>query len=33
MSFNVAKNIIKNYANHRALDVLSIENPEVAIYG
>ena len=25
MSFFVAKNIIKNYANHRALDDVSIE--------
>ena len=33
MSFFVAKNIIKNYANHRALDNVSIEIPEGAIYG
>lgn len=33
MSFLVAKNIIKNYANHRALDDVSIEIPEGAIYG
>ena len=33
MSFFVAKNIIKNYANHRALDDVSIEIPEGAIYG
>ena len=31
--FFVAKNIIKNYANHRALDDVSIEIPEGAIYG
>ncbi len=33
MSFFVAKNIVKNYANHRALDNVSIEIPEGAIYG
>lgn len=33
MSFFVAKNIIKNYANHRALDNVSIEIPEGSIYG
>ncbi len=33
MSFFIAKNIIKNYANHRALDNVSIEIPEGAIYG
>lgn len=33
MSFFVARNIIKNYANHRALDNVSIEIPEGAIYG
>lgn len=33
MSFFVARNIIKNYANHRALDDVSIEIPEGAIYG
>lgn len=33
MSFFVAKNIIKNYANHRALDDVSIAIPEGAIYG
>lgn len=33
MSFFVAKNIIKNYAGHRALDDVSIEIPEGAIYG
>lgn len=33
MSFFVASNIIKNYANHRALDNVSIEIPEGAIYG
>lgn len=33
MSFFVAQNIIKNYANHRALDNVSIEIPEGAIYG
>ena len=33
MSFFVAKNIIKNYVNHRALDDVSIEIPEGAIYG
>lgn len=33
MSFFVAKNITKNYANHRALDDVSIEIPEGAVYG
>lgn len=33
MSFFVAQNIVKNYANHRALDDVSIEIPEGAIYG
>ena len=33
MSLFVAKNIVKNYANHRALDNVSIEIPEGAIYG
>ncbi|MEG0796276.1 MAG: ATP-binding cassette domain-containing protein [Odoribacter sp.] len=33
MSFFEARNIIKNYANHRALDDVSIEIPEGAIYG
>lgn len=33
MSFFVARNITKNYANHRALDNVSIEIPEGAIYG
>lgn len=33
MSFFVARNIIKNYANHRALDHVSIEIPEGSIYG
>lgn len=33
MSFFIAQNIIKNYANHRALDNVSIEIPEGAIYG
>lgn len=33
MSFFIAKNITKNYAGHRALDDVSIEIPEGAIYG
>ncbi len=33
MSFFVAKNITKNYANHRALDDVSIDIPEGSIYG
>lgn len=33
MSFFVAQHIIKNYANHRALDDVSIDIPEGAIYG
>lgn len=33
MSFFVAQNITKNYANHKALDDVSIEIPEGAIYG
>lgn len=33
MSFFVAQDITKNYANHRALDRVSIEIPEGAIYG
>lgn len=33
MSFFAAQNIIKNYANHRALDDISIDIPEGAIYG
>ena len=33
MSFFVARNITKNYANHRALDNVSIEIPEGAVYG
>lgn len=33
MSFFTAKNIIKNYAEHRALDNVSIDIPEGAIYG
>ncbi len=33
MGFFVARNIIKNYANHRALDNVSIEIPEGAVYG
>lgn len=33
MNFFVAQHIIKNYANHRALDDVSIEIPEGAIYG
>lgn len=33
MSFFAAQNIIKNYANHRALDDVSIDIPEGAIYG
>lgn len=33
MSFFVAQDITKNYANHRALDHVSIEIPEGAIYG
>ncbi len=33
MSFFVARNIVKNYANHRALDDVSIELPERAVYG
>lgn len=33
MSFFVAKNIVKNYANHKALDDVSIDIPEGAVYG
>lgn len=33
MAFFVARNIAKNYSNHRALDNVSIEIPEGAIYG
>ncbi|MDE6452139.1 MAG: ATP-binding cassette domain-containing protein [Odoribacter sp.] len=33
MAFFVAKNIMKNYAGHRALDDVSIEIPEGAVYG
>ncbi len=33
MSFFIARNIIKNYENHRALDDVSINIPEGAIYG
>lgn len=33
MAFFVARNITKNYSNHRALDNVSIEIPEGAIYG
>ncbi len=33
MSFFVAEHITKNYASHRALDDVSIEIPEGAIYG
>lgn len=33
MSFFTARNIVKNYANHRALDNVSIDIPESAIYG
>lgn len=33
MSFFTARNIVKNYANHRALDNVSIDIPEGAIYG
>lgn len=33
MSFFVAKNIVKNYANHKALDEVSIDIPEGAVYG
>lgn len=33
MSFFVAKNIVKNYANHKALDDVSVDIPEGAIYG
>ncbi len=33
MSFFVAEHITKNYANHRALDDVSIDIPEGAIYG
>lgn len=33
MSFFIAKDIVKNYANHRALDDVSIEIPEGSIYG
>lgn len=33
MSFFVAQDITKNYTNHRALDHVSIEIPEGAIYG
>lgn len=33
MNFFEARHIIKNYANHRALDDVSIEIPEGAIYG
>ena len=33
MSFFVAKNIVKNYANHKALDDVSIDIPKGAVYG
>lgn len=33
MSFFVAKNIVKNYSNHKALDDVSIDIPEGSIYG
>lgn len=33
MSFFVAKNIVKNYANHKALDDVSIDIPEGSVYG
>ena len=33
MSFLSLKILLKNYANHRALDDVSIEIPEGAIYG
>lgn len=33
MSFFVAQNIIKNYAGHRALDDVSIDIPQGAVYG
>ena len=33
MNFFVAQHIIKNYASHRALDDVSIDIPEGAIYG
>lgn len=33
MSFFIAEHITKNYANHRALDDVSIDIPEGAIYG
>lgn len=33
MSFFVAEDIVKNYANHRALDHVSITIPEGSIYG
>lgn len=33
MSFFTAQNITKNYANHKALDSVSIDIPEGAIYG
>ncbi|MDL2251681.1 ATP-binding cassette domain-containing protein [Odoribacter sp. OttesenSCG-928-J03] len=33
MSFFVAKDIVKNYSNHRALDYVSIDIPENSIYG
>lgn len=33
MSFFIANHIIKNYSNHRALDDVSIDIPEGAIYG
>ena len=33
MSFFIARHIVKNYSNHRALDDVSIEIPEGAIYG
>lgn len=33
MNFLIATDIVKNYANHRALDHVSIEIPQGAIYG
>ncbi|MDR0982434.1 MAG: ATP-binding cassette domain-containing protein [Culturomica sp.] len=33
MSFFVAKNIVKNYSNHKALDNVSIDIPKNSIYG
>lgn len=33
MSFFKAQNIVKTYANHKALDDVSIDIPEGAIYG